>query len=387
MTKLGIFTTHPIQYHVPLWRNLAKREDLDVVVHYFSDHSIRGGLDKGFNRPVTWDVDLLKGYRSVFISRDADLSKPLSVKIPNPRDLFKKGEFDCVLIQGYTHAFEMQALKEASRLGVEIVMRGEFSDMGARGRAKDWVRENYLRWFYRKVGVFAVVGENARQHLVRHGVKENRMVFSPYAVDTGLFEKQRKTFKRAAARRELGLKEGDFALLFSGKLIPRKEPLLLLKAMDRLGEFNNLKLIIVGDGPLQEQVRKTATAAIPRKLVFQGFVNQSQLGRYYQAADAFVHPSNGETWGLVINEAMQFGLPVVTSDKVGCRLDLVKPGLTGFVFPTGDAGALAFQIKTLVQNPALARRMGENARELIGFYSLSRAAEGIYQAVMLAMES
>jgi glycosyltransferase involved in cell wall biosynthesis len=385
MIKLGVFTTHPIQYHVPLWRDLAKRKDLDVTVHYFSDHSIRGGMDEGFNQSVTWDVDLLKGYKSQFISRNADLNKPLSVKIPDPKGLLEKGGFDCVFIQGYTNAFEMQILREASRQGIKVVMRGEFSDLGPRTKATAWVRKNYLQWFYKKVDVFGVIGENARQHLSRHGISEDRMVFSPYAVDTGLFESQKRKFKRAAVRRQMGLKEKDFVLLFSGKLIPRKEPLLLLEAMGKLREYPDLKLIIVGDGPMKGEVEKAATRYIPKKLVFQGFVNQSQLGRYYRAADLFVHPSNFETWGLVINEAMQFGLPVVTSDQVGCRIDLVKPGFTGFIFPAGDVEVLTSHLKHMLSNPALTRKMGQNAESLVGFYSIRSAADGIDQAVRLAL--
>jgi glycosyltransferase involved in cell wall biosynthesis len=387
MIKLGIFTTHPIQYHVPLWRDLAKRKDMDVTVHYFSDHSIRGGMDEGFNRPVTWDLDLLKGYRSVFITRDGDVNKPLSLKIPDPKGLLEKGDFDCVLIQGYTNAFEVQVLREASRRGIQIVMRGEFSDIwqSHQAKAKTWMRKNFLQWFYQKVDVFGVIGENARQHLVRHGVSEDRMVFSPYAVDDQLFEAQKRKFKRSAVRRELGLNEKDFVLLFSGKLIPRKEPLLLLEAMGKLREYPNLKLIIVGDGPMKDQVEKAATRQIPKKLVFQGFVNQSQLGRYYRAADLFVHPSNNETWGLVINEAMQFGLPVITTDRVGCRLDLLKPGFTGFIFPSGNAEILAFQIKNMLVDRGLTRKMGQNAEKLVGFYSIQQAADGIHQAVKLAL--
>lgn len=385
MIKLGVFTTHPIQYHAPLWRNLAKRPDLDLTVHFFSDHSVRGGIDEGFNRPVTWDVDLLKGYKSVFISRDANLSKPTSVKIPNVRSLLKERDFDCVFIQGYTHGFEIQVLQEARRQNIEVVMRGEFSDIAQRSQAKAWVRQNYLRWFYNKVSVFGVIGENARQNLVRHGVSEDRMVFAPYNVDTDLFEAQKKKFKRETVRRQLGLKEKDIVLLFSGKLIPRKEPLLLLEAMGKLRDYPNLKLIIMGDGPLKNEVQKAATRFIPKKLVFQGFVNQSELGRYYRAADIFVHPSYGETWGLVINEAMQFGLPVLTSDRVGCRLDLVKPGLTGFVFPSGNAERLAFFLETMVRNPDWTKKMGEKAEKLIGFYSSKLAADGIDRAVHLAM--
>ncbi|HTC20579.1 MAG TPA: glycosyltransferase family 4 protein, partial [bacterium] len=140
-----------------------------------------------------------------------------------------------------------------------------------------------------------------------------------------------------------------------------------------------------GDGPMKGEVEKAATRYIPKKLVFQGFVNQSQLGRYYRAADLFVHPSNFETWGLVINEAMQFGLPVVTSDQVGCRIDLVKPGFTGFIFPAGDVEVLTSHLKHMLSNPALTRKMGQNAESLVGFYSIRSAADGIDQAVRLAL--
>jgi glycosyltransferase involved in cell wall biosynthesis len=385
MTKLAIFATHPVQYHVPLWRNLAKRKDLDVTVQYFSDHSIRGGMDKEFNRAVTWDVDLLKGYKSVFVSRNGDLSKPLSMKIPDPKGLLEKGGFDCVLLQGYTHAFELQIVRQAVRQRIEVVMRGEFADQNSRGQAKAWVRESFLRWFYRRVSFFAVIGENARQHLAHHGVGEDRMVHSPYAVDTGLFEAQKKKFKRSASRRELGLKEEDFVLLFSGKLIPRKEPLLLLRAMGELREHPNLKLILVGDGPMKAEVERAATRHIPRKLVFQGFVNQSQLGRYYRAADMLAHPANFETWGLVVNEAMQFGLPALVSDRVGCRLDLVKPGFTGLIFPSGDADALTFHLKNMLADREWTKKMGQNAEKLVEFYSIGRAADGIHRAVQLAL--
>jgi glycosyltransferase involved in cell wall biosynthesis len=385
MKKLGIFATHPIQYYVPLWRDLAKRPDLDVTVHYFSDHSVRGGMDKDFNQPVAWDVDLLKGYKSVFISRDADLSKPMSVKIPNVRELLEKGGFDCVFIQGYTHGYELQILREAGRLGIQVVMRGEFTDRRHANPLKAWVRKNYLNWFYRKVAIFCVIGENARRHLSNQGVGENRMVHSPYVVDTGLLEAQKKKFKRAPARKALGLVDKDFVLLFSGKLIPRKEPLLLIEAIAKL-KNPRVKLVIVGDGPLKDEVLKEAEKAIPGQLVFQGFVNQSQLGRYYRAADVFTHPSNSETWGLVVNEAMQFGMPSIVSDGTGCRLDLVKPGSTGFIFPKGNADVLAFHLKTMVEDRKWTREMGENAEKLVALYTLKQAADGIYHAVQLALK-
>src|SRR4051812_24333108 len=111
--RLSIFVTHPVQYHVPLWRALSRHPELDVTVNYFSDHSIRGGLDKGFGVPVAWDVDLTSGYESTFISRPADLDKPRSVAIPElPRVLAAQSP-DWIWISGYTHAFERQLVLAA----------------------------------------------------------------------------------------------------------------------------------------------------------------------------------------------------------------------------------------------------------------------------------
>lgn len=120
--------------------------------------------------------------------------------------------------------------------------------------------------------------------------------------------------------------------MFSGKLIPRKEPLLFLRALGKLNNHKSLRVIILGEGPLKMQTVNMAEELLPGKVLFPGFINQSELGRYYVSSDLFVLPSNHETWGLVVNEAMQFGLPVVVSKNTGCHSDLVNFGKTGFVF-------------------------------------------------------
>ncbi len=126
--RLAIFATHPIQYQAPLWRELARTPGLDVVVYYFSDQSVRGGMDPGFGIPVKWDVKLLDGYEHVFIKRDANLARPSSVKIPQPYSILGEGRFDWVLLQGYTHCFERQVARAAKRLGIKVIIRGEFSE-------------------------------------------------------------------------------------------------------------------------------------------------------------------------------------------------------------------------------------------------------------------
>ena len=385
MTKrLALFATHPVQYHVPIWRGLAKTPGLEVTVYYFSNHSIRGTVDAGFDVPVAWDVPLLEGYEHEFISRTADLARPNSVGVPNAGRVLRDGRYDCVLLLGYMHRFERQVIRAARRLGIRTVMRGEFADIGRhRGLVRRLVRGQYLKWFYSHVDAFCYIGEEARRHLLERGIPEEKLFFSPYSVDSTLFEAQRRMYDRGERRADLGLTEDCFTFLFSGKLIPRKDPLILLEALRRLHRHEQVALIVLGDGPLKTQVVKLGSDLLGSRFLFRGFVNQSQLGQYFLAADAFVLPSNVETWGLVVNEAMHFGLPVIVSDQVGCHRDLVIEGKTGLIFQSGDAQALSFALQHLMQDTAEAKRMGRNAQQHIRLYSTEASVAGIMRAIGL----
>jgi glycosyltransferase involved in cell wall biosynthesis len=170
-------------------------------------------------------------------------------------------------------------------------------------------------------------------------------------------------------------------VLFAGKLIDKKQPLRLLDAYARVRRERPCALLIAGDGPLRgEMERRVASASMP-DVHFAGFLNQSELPAAYAAADLFVLPSQlHETWGLVVNEAMNFSLPVVVSDKVGCAADLVRTGANGFVIPHDDTAALTSAIARLVDEPELRARFGAVSRAIVDRYSIEAAANGIVAA-------
>lgn len=385
--RLGIFVSHPIQYFAPLWRCLAAKPDLSVRVHFFSDHSVRGGQDAGFKMPVAWDVPLLEGYDHSFLSRSADLSRPGSVSIADARSVLREGRFDWVMIHGYAYRFQKQVIRAARRLGIPVLLRGELTD--ATPYEIVWyrrlLRDHYLKWFYGHVDRFCYIGANARRHLLRLGVSEERMFFSPYSVDSALFEEQSQRFDRFACRRELGIAPGQLVLLFSGKFIPRKAPLFLLEAIARLPDREKLTLIMLGDGELRSEIETRAREILGRRAIIPGFVNQTQLGRYFRAADVLVLPSVYETWGLVVNEAMHFRLPAIASSGVGCAPDLIRDGETGKVFPVGDTKELADRLEAFLHAPELAQEMGAAAGEHIRRYSTEASATGITQALGLKL--
>lgn len=385
--RLAIFATHPIQYQVPLWRRLAGGGLVHPVVHYFSDVGVAEALDPDFGVSVRWDMPLLDGYESTFVSRRPSVAPGLSLRLSDAKRTLLRGGYDAVMVAGYVHAFEWQATAAARRLGLGVLMRGEFSDrLAARsGRARATLRDAVLRARYRRVDAFCVIGAEARSHLERLAVPSEKLFFSPYCVDSSHFETLAATTSRAASRDALGLKGDDFVVLFSGKLIPRKGVDVLAAAARQLAASHpRVVFLTVGDGPLRPQLESLRDELSARRVTLAGFVNQSELGCYFAAADAFVLPSRHETWGLVVNEAMYFGLPVIVTDQVGCAADLVTPE-TGLVVPVSRPDALASAISRLTGNVAFARRLGSGGRERIKTYSVDNAARGIEQAAVAAV--
>ena len=376
--RLAVFVSHPVQYHVPLWRRLSSQPGVDVKLFYFSDQNLHGSIDPGFGVPVTWDVPLLQGYDYEFLRR-GDLSRRRRMGVRDPVALLRSEQVTDVLLVGYAHPFERQILMAARKVGARVLMRGEFSDLGEEERSpvKVVARELYLRWFYSNVDAFGYIGHDALQHLRSRGVPESKLFSSPYCIDNELFEVQRAKFARAEARAKLGLTDDQFALIFTGKLIPRKDPLFLLDAIAQSQVAEKIALIVLGDGELREPFLAKGRQLLGSRLLFQGFVNQSSLGQHYSAADAFVLPSRVETWGMVANEAMLFGLPVVLSDQVGCSRDLVIPYRTGFSYRGGNTSELAAHIRWLVEHRSEARRMGLEAREHVASYNAEAATRGV----------
>jgi glycosyltransferase involved in cell wall biosynthesis len=384
--KVAVFLSHPIQYFSPIWRRLAKDKSLEVTVFYLSDSSIKGGFDPGFGREIKWDVPLLKGYKSVFLKRNANPARRWSLYIPSLTALLKEGGFQCVVIPGYSRPFEWQILWTARDLGIKVVMRGEFAPSFSENPIKKWVRKKFLKVIYSRVDAFAVIGIEARKHLGEHGVKAEKLFSSPYCVDSTLFSKKVKSEKVSALRKKLGLNRQDKIVLFSGKLITRKRPETLIRAIAQMTDLSKVKAVLLGDGKLMPLLKQLANQIAPGRIFFPGFVNQTQLGDYFGLADAFVLPSEYETWGLVINEAMHHGLPVYASDKIGCVKDLVLPGCTGEVFEVDDFKTLAEQLKRLLTDSNLSEKYSKNAIKVIQKHNPQEAAKGIQKAIFKAIE-
>ena len=384
---LAVIETHPIQYHAPVYRALQRDFGIPVTAVYGSDFSVIGYRDAEFATTFAWDTDLLSGYAARFLSRvsDGGTRTPETTSASGlPRHLH---EIDpkAVLLVGYSPRFYQRALWDAWRTQKPLLFRAETTDHASRrATIKAKLRDGMLRFFYGRCERLLYVGTRSYQHFSRLGCSAQKLVFSPYCVDTNSFQTDEsgRSRLRAPARTALGVSEEETILLLSGKLVRRKRADLLVEAVKVLPKVvrDRVRVVALGSGEEQPRLEEIARRHPAITFTCVGFQNQSRLSAYYHAADLLVLPSDsGETWGLVVNEALHHGLPCIVSDAVGCAPDLIMPGLTGEVFERGSADSLAAALQRalrLTDNSA-AR---ETCRSRVSGYSVAKAAEGIAQA-------
>jgi len=361
--RVGIFSTHPIQYHVPWYRELSREPGIDLTVFYnvLLDADRQG---RGFGRSFQWDIPIFEdyGWRVQNIRgehRDLGEKRLFS----SVYGVMAEG-WDVALITGWNDPYLVKAACWARGLSLPSVVRGESTALQPRPFYKHWLHRIYLSLFDR----YLAIGRSNRSFYLNHGVPEGNIETAGYFVDNQRFDQDYRRLKgrRAELRAEWGIGEEDFCVLFVGKFIEQKQPLDLVNAfLDLREKFERVHLLMVGEGSLLEDC-KEKTRSQSSSVTFTGFLNQTDIARAYMAGDALVLPSDyRETWGLVVNEGMIFELPAIVSDRVGCGPDLIREGETGFVFPFGDVEALTQRMATLVGNRPRSRQMGWNARELV----------------------
>jgi glycosyltransferase involved in cell wall biosynthesis len=348
---------------------------------YGSDYSIAGGFDKEFQTSVTWDNFSVDPQATTFLSSIRPESRSRTLGLGDALVRTRPG---AVLLTGYHPAFHLRAFFEAKRRRYPVLFRAETTDRGVRrSAAKTWFRDQFLRALYGGCDRLLPVGSRSYEHYRRLGCPEQKLVMSPYCVDTRVFQHEEHCRRelRERLRRELEIADDRIAVLFSGKLGMRKAPELLIEAVKRLPQETRSRVVLIflGSGPEQAKLAAAAACAPGIRTHFAGFQNQSRISPYYHAADLFALPSNYETWGLVVNEALHHGLPCVVTEAVGCAADLIEPGVTGEIAATGDADSLAAAIERaapLMRDPAVR----EKCRSRISAFTVDRAAEGIAKA-------
>jgi glycosyltransferase involved in cell wall biosynthesis len=383
MTRLAIFTSHPIQYQAPWFRALAACSNIDIKV-FFSFLPNQEDQGVGFGTAFRWDIPLLDGYDWAVLEHFT-----LPRFVPAYARRWSRGIAQSLnafnpqvsLILGWHEFSLIQALLASRRLNLPVIMRGESNDLRARPTYVQFLQ----RTLFAQCDGFLAIGAANAGFYRDAGVPQKKIYMAPYFVENERFynDAQQLRGSRSDLRSAWGIPEGGVCFAFVGKLEPKKRVFDFIEAI-RLASINCKRVhgLIVGDGAEMAEARhRVEVNRLP--ISFTGFLNQSEIARAYVAADAIVLPSNyGETWGLVINEGMATGLPALVSDRVGCANDLVIEGETGSIFSFGNVWHLSEKLIEWASNDALRQSLGQRALSTVTEqFSISRATAQTVEAV------
>lgn len=371
--KLALITSHVIQYGVPLYKKINAHPDIELTVFFCSDQGLAPVLkDTGFGIRLQWDTITLEGLNYKFLKNSSPFATIDSffgvINFGIFREL-RKAKYDAIIVVGYAKLTYWMTIAAAYLTGTPLVLSGEPPTPWRpkiRKIVMGFIKMIVMPRLLSYCSGVLYIGKKSKEFYLHYNPRiEHKLFFYPYSVDNEYYFSKAEEYKgkREELKKEYGIPSGYPVILFLSKLIYWKRPLLLLEA------YSQLKipavLVYVGSGVRSSYLKKYAAHHNLERVYFFGFQNYSQVPKFYSIADIFILPSLGESWGLAINEAMCFGLPVITTDRVMSSYDLVKDGENGFVIARNDLSALVSSLTYLLGHPEKRKQMGEESRRII----------------------
>lgn len=376
MKRLAIVASHVIQYQDPFFRLLAKEPDIDLTVIYCSPAGAETYRDEDMKTSLRWDIDLLKGYRYVTLRNFGFGDGYTRLINPGVMPAILFGRYDAVILMfgwGSISALLAIAACRVSQTPFFLYGDSSFPPPESSWRAK--LRATFIRAVFRLASGFMTSGVLNAAYYRHYGGDPKTFFLLPWAVDNERFERESRFVpgERDELRARYGIARDRVVFLFSAKLVPRKDPLTLVQAFQRMRHRDRAAVVFMGEGELRPRIEAEAREGV--HLI--GFVNQRDLPKHYAMCDVFVLPSLYEPRGAVINEAMACGLPVIVTDRCGSIGDVVLEGENAFIYPAGDVDALAACMDRLAADEALRARMARRSREIIATWDFARGVEGV----------
>jgi glycosyltransferase involved in cell wall biosynthesis len=390
LMRLAYLVTHPIQYQAPLLKRIAAEPGIDLKVFFCSDISTRPFLDTGFQRRLQWDVPLLDGYDCEFLpalggTDQISFARPWNFGLAA---LLDRGQFDALWVHGYARLFNWRAIASAKRRGLRVFLRDEVQEFSrTRSPARRFAKRMFFAVLRQVVDCYLAIGTLNRNYYLALGVDPARIVMMPYAVDNKFFQARchETSPRRERFRSELGLDPNRPVILYAGKLFSRKRPEDLLEAYARLSSDGRCEpdpyLLYVGEGESKATLEARAATLGWPSVKFLGFKNQTELPAFFDLCDVFVIPSSFEPWGLIVNEVMNAGRPIIASDRVGACPDLLRDGVNGCVYRAEDIGQLHQALVNILANPDLRKRMGQASLNIVNRWSYEEDVQALKTAL------
>lgn len=378
--RLAIVASHVIQYQDPFFRLLAQDADIDLTVIYCSREGSGTFRDTEMQTTLSWNIELLHGYRHRFLRNFGFGSGYTRLINPGIVSTIAQGHFDAVIFMlGWGAISALMGIVTCMATGTPFALYGDSSFPPEANTAKARLRERFLRMLFHRADAFMTSGVLNADYYRHYGADPSRFFLLPWAVDNERFAAASRLTQteRIALREHYGIAPDRTVFLFAAKLLPRKDPMTLMRAYEQMAFREKAAIIFMGDGELRAGLESYVRQHRLEGVHFTKFVNQKDIPKHYAMADVFVLPSVYEPRGAVINEAMACGLPVVVTDRCGSIGDIVLEGENALIYPAGDERALAGHLDTLVSNGDLRASMSRRSLEIIRKWDFHRGVDGV----------
>jgi glycosyltransferase involved in cell wall biosynthesis len=379
MKRRLVITTEIISpYRIPVFNVLAQHPDVDLHVIFLAETDPSMRRWKVYKDEIRFSYEVLPHWRRRIAGYNLLLNRGMGSAL-------ERALPDVIVCGGYGYLASWQLLDWARRRQRPVFL---WSESNQQDQRRGTLPVEMLKCrFIRACSGFVVPGKSAAAYASSFGVPRERIFVAPNAVDNALFSEEAAAARSRAAeiRRQFGLSERYF--LCVGRLVSSKGVFDLLEAYSLLAPELRAKveLLFVGDGVEQSALEMRAAGIHPGAVRFAGFAHREQLAIYYALADVLVFPTHTDPWGLVVNEAMASGIPIVATDAGGCVADLVQDGWNGYVVHKKMPEKLAEALAKVAGAPDLNRVMGARSVHRIEQNSLQACAAGFVAAVNAAM--
>jgi len=372
-SRVLLITNIVIPYRLPVQRQLARQEGIDLHVCYL-------GKTEGIRR---WDIkdeeigfahSYLPGIHFFVPLLDWGLHLNIGLLWK-----FIRLRPDYIVCTGWDCPAYYVAVFYAMLFRIKRVLWSGTSGYRQMSR-KRWVQA-VKRGFIRCFNAYLSYGSAAADYLVEHGAARDKIAVGYNTVDVPLFMKKADEARRTDQLETLRRQYPGKVILYVGRFLEFKRVDLLLDALAKMKQ-GDWTCLLIGWGPEGDTLRaRCEQADLKGKVHFLDYLPPEQLAPYYALARAFVLPSRWEPWGLVVNEAMACGAPVVVSQGAGCARDLIEEERTGFSYPWDDTDRLAEILDRLMRDDTLYEALSRNGREQIRRFTPERYAGNLARAL------
>lgn len=328
--KVLFLVNIPSPYRVDFFNELGTLCDLTVL------YERRAAAD----RDSSWSGHGATTFREVFLP--GIRTKADAALCPSVLKYLRDRSFDIVVVGGYSTPTGMLAIAALKALKIPFMLNVD----GGFIREDHWLVGRAKTWFIGSATAWLSTGMATSKYLAHYGARQEAIHEYPFtsvrAADVATHPATMS--EREDLRRTLGICEPR-SIVSVGQFIHRKGFDVLIRAAAELDQ--NVGVYIIGGTETEEYSRLRADLQVTN-VHFIGFLNADQLRQYYRAADLFVLPTREDVWGLVVNEAMAQGLPVVTTDRCGAGVEMVEDGVNGAIVPTDNVRGLVVAVQTML---------------------------------------